>query len=156
MFICMVAFAMAVLNSLKHFLMPALAPVALNVCWILGVLFLTPAFGDTLDTKIFGVAASHSDRRHDPTGNSSSCLKKRGVITFWPSLHFSHPGLKRIITLMLPIIFGLAVVQINVLMDSFIAISLCQTTRWSRTFLSCGNHNTISPGNRSRIRVVLW
>ena len=38
LFICMVAFAMAVLNSLKHFLTPALAPVALNICWIMGVM----------------------------------------------------------------------------------------------------------------------
>ncbi|MFQ5687013.1 MAG: lipid II flippase MurJ, partial [Candidatus Scalindua sp.] len=49
LFICMVAFAMAVLNSLKHFLMPAMAPVALNVCWIMGVILLTPVFGNTLD-----------------------------------------------------------------------------------------------------------
>ncbi|MDP6925406.1 MAG: murein biosynthesis integral membrane protein MurJ [Candidatus Scalindua sp.] len=125
MFICMVAFAMAVLNSLKHFLMPALAPVALNACWILGVLFLTPAFGDTLDTKIFGVAVVILIGGMIQLAIQVPVLRKEGI-TFWPSFNFLHPGLKRIITLMLPIIFGLAVVQINVLMDSFIAIAFAK------------------------------
>ena len=35
-FICLVAFMAAVLNTIHHFLMPALAPIAMNVCWILG------------------------------------------------------------------------------------------------------------------------
>jgi len=137
MFICMVAFAMAVLNSLKHFLMPALAPVALNVCWILGVLFLTPAFGDTLDTKIFGVAVVILIGGMIQLAIQVPVLRKEGI-TFWPSLQFSHPGLKRIITLMLPIIFGLAVVQINVLMDSFIAIAFAKPPDGAEHFTLAG------------------
>ena len=137
MFICMVAFAMAVLNSLKHFLMPALAPVALNACWILGVLFLTPAFGDTLDTKIFGVAAVILIGGMIQLAIQVPVLRKEGI-TFWPSLQFSHPGLKRIITLMLPIIFGLAVVQINVLMDSFIAMAFAKPPDGAEHFTLAG------------------
>jgi putative peptidoglycan lipid II flippase len=137
MFICMVAFAMAVLNSLKHFLMPALAPVALNVCWILGVLFLTPAFGDTLDTKIFGVAAVILIGGMIQLAIQVPALRKEGI-TFWPSLHFSHPGLKRIMALMLPIIFGLAIVQINVLMDSFIAIAFAKPPGGAEYFTLAG------------------
>ena len=137
MFICMVAFAMAVLNSLKHFLMPALAPVALNACWILGVLFLTPAFGDTLDTKIFGVAVVILIGGMIQLAIQLPVLRKEGI-TFWPSLHFSHPGLKRIIALMLPIIFGLAVVQINVLMDSFIAIAFAKPPDGAEHFSLAG------------------
>ena len=137
MFICMVAFAMAVLNSLKHFLMPALAPVALNACWILGVLFLTPAFGDTLDTKIFGVAVVILIGGMIQLAIQLPVLRKEGI-TFWPSLHFSHPGLKRIIALMLPIIFGLAVVQINVLMDSLIAIAFAKPPDGAEHFSLAG------------------
>jgi len=137
MFICMVAFAMAVLNSLKHFLMPALAPVALNVCWILGVLFLTPAFGDMLDTKIFGVAVVILIGGMIQLAIQVPVLRKEGI-TFWPSLNFSHPGLKRIVALMLPIIFGLAVVQINVLMDSFIAIAFAKPPDGAEHFSLAG------------------
>ena len=49
--ICMVAFVMAVLNSFKHFLMPAMAPIALNICWIIGIFTITPLFGDTLENR---------------------------------------------------------------------------------------------------------
>ncbi|MCP4267353.1 MAG: murein biosynthesis integral membrane protein MurJ [Candidatus Brocadiaceae bacterium] len=125
LFICMVAFAMAVLNSLKHFLTPALAPVALNVCWILGVIFLTPLFGSTLDNKIFAVAIAVLIGGMIQLAMQLPILRKE-QISFKFSLNFSHPGLKRIMALMLPIIFGLAVVQINVLMDSFIAITFAK------------------------------
>ncbi len=125
LFICMVAFAMAVLNSLKHFLTPALAPVALNVCWILGVIFFTPLFGSTLDNKIFAVAIAVLIGGMIQLAMQLPVLRKE-QISFKFSLNFSHPGLKRIMALMLPIIFGLAVVQINVLMDSFIAITFAK------------------------------
>ena len=137
LFICMVAFAMAVLNSLKHFLMPALAPVALNICWIMGVLLLTPVFGNTLDKKIFGVAIAILFGGMIQLAMQLTVLRREGI-TFKPSLNFSHPGLKRILALMLPIIFGLAAVQINVLMDSFIAIAFARPPVGSESFLIAG------------------
>jgi putative peptidoglycan lipid II flippase len=39
----------------------------------------------------------------------------------WPRLNRDHPGLKRIMTLMLPALFGVSVSQINLLLDAFIA-----------------------------------
>ncbi|MHC4268796.1 MAG: murein biosynthesis integral membrane protein MurJ [Planctomycetota bacterium] len=137
LFICMVAFAMAVLNSLKHFLMPALAPVALNVCWILGAIFLTPLFGDTLDNKIFGIAIAILIGGMIQLAMQLPVLKKERI-SFRLSLNFSHPGLRRIVALMLPIIFGLAVVQINVLMDSLIAISFAKPPGGAESFSIAG------------------
>ncbi|MFQ5964560.1 MAG: murein biosynthesis integral membrane protein MurJ [Candidatus Scalinduaceae bacterium] len=125
-FICMVAFAMAILNSLKHFLIPALAPVILNICWITGVFLLTPIFGDTLDKKIFGVAVAILFAGLIQLAIQLPALKNKGI-TFKPSWSFLHPGLRRIFALMLPVIFGLAAVQINVLMDSLIAIAFAKS-----------------------------
>jgi putative peptidoglycan lipid II flippase len=137
LFICMVALAMAVLNSLKHFLIPALAPVALNICWIMGVIFLTPICGNTLDKKIFGLAIAILIGGVTQLAMQLPVLRKEGVV-FKPSLYFSHPGLKRILALMLPIIFGLAVVQINVLMDSFIAIAFARPPGGAESFSIAG------------------
>ena len=137
LFICMVAFAMAVLNSLKHFLMPALAPVALNICWIMGVLILTPVFGNTLDKKIFGIAIAILIGGMVQLAMQLPVLRREGI-TFKPSLYFAHPGLKRILALMLPIIFGLAAVQINVLMDSFIAIAFAKSPGGPESFQIAG------------------
>ena len=137
LFICMVAFAMAILNSLKHFLMPALAPVALNICWIAGVFLLTPMFGDTLDKKIFAIAIAILIGGVIQLAIQLPVLKNKGII-FKPSLNFSHPGVKRIFALMLPIIFGLAAVQINVLMDSFIAIAFARPPGGAEDFFIAG------------------
>lgn len=136
-FICMVAFAMAILNSLKHFLMPALAPVALNICWIIGVFLLSPVFGDTLDKKIFGVAIAILIGGAVQLAMQLPILKKRGIICK-PSIYFSHPGLKRISSLMLPIIFGLAAIQINVLMDSVIAMVFAKPPSGAENFFIAG------------------
>lgn len=137
LFICMVAFAMAVLNSLKHFLTPALAPVALNVCWILGIIFLTPLFGNTLDNRIFAVAIAILIGGMIQLAMQLPLLRKERI-SFRPSFNFSHPGLKRIMALMLPIIFGLAVVQINVLMDSFMAITFAKPPGGNEHFSIAG------------------
>ena len=137
LFICMVALAMAVLNSLKHFLIPALAPVTLNICWIMGVFLLTPIFGNTLENKIFGLAVAILIGGMIQLAMQLPVLKKEGI-TFMPSLNFSHPGLKRILALMLPIIFGLAAVQINVLMDSFIAIAFAKHPGGAENFSIAG------------------
>jgi putative peptidoglycan lipid II flippase len=137
LFICMVAFAMAILNSLKHFLMPALAPVALNICWIFGIFLLTPMFGDTLDKKIFAIAIAILIGGVIQLAIQLPVLKNKGII-YKPSLNFSHPGIKRIFALMLPIIFGLAAVQINVLMDSFIAIAFARPPGGAENFFIAG------------------
>ncbi|MBO1225061.1 MAG: murein biosynthesis integral membrane protein MurJ [Candidatus Scalindua sediminis] len=137
LFICMVAFAMAILNSLKHFLMPALAPVALNICWIAGVFLLTPMFGGTLDKKIFAIAIAILIGGVIQLAIQLPVLKNKGII-YKPSLNFSHPGVKRIFALMLPIIFGLAAVQINVLMDSFIAIAFARPPGGAEDFFIAG------------------
>ncbi|MCK6467854.1 MAG: murein biosynthesis integral membrane protein MurJ [Candidatus Brocadia sinica] len=119
-FICLVAFMGAVLNTLRHFFMPAFAPVVMNVCWILGAV-LAPYTGKALDKMIYAVAISTFLSGlvqviiHIPT-----LRKKELYYRFIP--RFSHPGLKLVLTRMAPIVFGLGIVQVNVLLDSLIAV----------------------------------
>ncbi len=154
LFICLVAFAMAILNSLKHFLMPALAPIALNICWIIGIYTLTPLFGNTLEKKIFGVAIAILFGGLVQLGIQIPMLKKLGVL-FRPSLYFSHSGFRRIITLMLPIIFGLAAVQINVLLDSVIAITFSKPPGGSENFF-IGNISIPYPLETGAVSVLYY
>lgn len=120
LFICLVAFIGSVLNTVHHFFMPAFAPVVMNVCWILGAI-LSPYTGDTLEKMIYAVAISTFLSGlvqifiHIPT-----LRKNKLYYRFTPQ--FSHPGLKLVVTRMAPIVFGLAIVQINVLLDSVIAV----------------------------------
>ena len=103
----------------------------------MGVLFLTPVCGNSLDNKIFGLAIAILIGGAIQLAMQLPVLKKEGI-TFRPSFSFSHPGLKRILALMLPIIFGLAVVQINVLMDSFIAIAFAKPPGGAESFSIAG------------------
>ncbi len=119
-FICLVAFMGSVLNTLNHFFMPAFAPVVMNICWILGAV-LAPYTGKTLEKMIYAVAISTFLSGLVQVIIHVPVLRKKKLY-YHPRPKFSHPSLKLILTRMGPIVFGLAVVQINVLVDSIIAV----------------------------------
>ena len=123
--ICLVALAMAVLNSLDHFFTPAFAPVVLNVCWITGVLVLAPAMGDTPEERIVGVAIAVLVAGVIQLGIQVPALRAKGV-RLGLCFDFSHPGLRRSLRLMGPVVFGLAIMQCNVLLDSLIAVGFAR------------------------------
>lgn len=119
-FICMVAFMAAVLNTLHHFFMPALAPVVMNICWISGAV-LAPYTGKTQDKMIYAIAISTFLSGLVQVIIHIPILRKKEIYyQFIP--RFSHPGLKLVLTRMAPVVFGLGIVQVNVLLDSLIAV----------------------------------
>lgn len=120
LFICLVAFIGAVLNTLRHFFMPAFAPVIMNICWILGAA-LSPYTGKTLEKMIYAVAISTFLSGIVQILIHIPVLKKKELY-YRPVIQFSHPDLKLVLARMAPIVFGLAIVQINVLLDSIIAV----------------------------------
>ena len=117
--ICFVAFLMGMLNSLNHFAAPALAPVVLNLFWLSAVFFVVP-FGAPISTQVTVLAVMLL------LGGVAQLLMQlpplwaRGV-RLRPCFEFRHPGLKRIFTLIVPMLIGLAPMQINILLDNFIA-----------------------------------
>jgi len=120
--ICLVALLQAVLNSLKHFLMPALAAVVLNICWIAG--FIAAEQINTSDeNKVVIIAWAIL------LGGVLEVLIQipalwKHKITYRPAVSFSHPGLKEVLRLMGPVIIGLAVFQVNLFIDNLIAFLL--------------------------------
>lgn len=135
-FICLVAFMGAVLNTLRHFFMPAFAPVVMNLCWITGAV-VAPFTGKTLDTMIYAVAISTflsglvQVAIHIPT-----LRKKELYYRFIP--RFSHPELKLVLIRMAPIVFGLGIVQVNVLLDSIIAVGFSSPQGGPASFTFAG------------------
>ncbi|MFQ5645683.1 MAG: murein biosynthesis integral membrane protein MurJ [bacterium] len=129
LFISMVAVSMGVLNSLGHFAAPALAPVLLNISLITSALTLYHVFDHPATALAVGVLAG---------GISQFLFQlpfliKKGVRYFFT---FSHPALKQITTLMIPGILGLAVAEINILVDTLLASLLPQG---SVSYLYYGN-----------------
>ena len=115
-FIALTALSMGILNSFKHFLMPALSPVLLNLCWLASLFFLCPLFGGTPEKMIFGLVAGILVAGLLQLGMQVPALVRKG---FRPKLglNIRHPGVKKLGVLMLPAVLGLAIIQINVTVD---------------------------------------
>ena len=110
-FISLVALAMGILNSLRHFFAPAFAPVLLNLSMITGILFFQKIF----DYPIVSVAWAVFWGGLAQVLLQIPWLIKKGYI---PRIHFDwhNPGMLRVAKLMLPAVLGLSSVQISVLM----------------------------------------
>ncbi|MDO8137330.1 MAG: murein biosynthesis integral membrane protein MurJ [Candidatus Brocadiales bacterium] len=134
LFICLAALVSAILNCLRHFLVPALSPAVLNICWILGIILIAPMLEDR---GIFGVALAILTAGIIQLGIQLWVMRSKGG-NVNPVIHFAHPGLKQITRLIGPVVFGLAVVQINVLMDSLIAVGFASSPGGPSTFTLAG------------------
>lgn len=114
--ISLVALAMGILNSLKHFAAPAASPVLLNIFIIFGALvldkhFSVPAEGVAVGVILGGIAQ---------LALQIPPLWREGML---PRLDFNwrHPALKGLLVLMIPSAFGAAVYQFNVVVVTFLA-----------------------------------
>jgi putative peptidoglycan lipid II flippase len=111
-FISLAAFAKGVLNSLKSFFVPALAPMFLNVSIIIAAVYFSPRF----DTPILAIGLAVS------VGGALQVLiqlpdimKKRFLVR---PLFFLHKGLKKILRLLVPVVVGMGVAQINIFVST--------------------------------------
>ena len=116
LFISLVAFAGGILNSYHRFAVPAFTPVLLNLCLIASVFFLAPYFDEPLMALAWGVAIA---------GVTQLLIQFPSLIRLGlmpvPKIKRGHEGVKKIIQLMIPAIFGSSVAQINLLLDTVIA-----------------------------------
>lgn len=119
LFIGLMAIAMGVLNSLKHFSTPALAPVFLNMAMILCIFVLTPF----LDIPVYSLAYGVLIGGFLQFAMQMPALRSRGMTPF-PSFNFNDPAIKKIFLLMGPAAFGVGVYQMNVLVTTWFASKL--------------------------------
>jgi len=115
-FISLVAFAGGILNSHGKFAIPAFTPVFLNICMISTAIWLSPLMQEPIVALAWGVFVAGILQLLF----QFPALYKLGLL---PRLKigFKDPGVKRILKLMLPAIFGVSVTQINLLLDTLIA-----------------------------------
>jgi putative peptidoglycan lipid II flippase len=110
--ISMSALAMGILNTFHRFAAPAFAPVVLNLTMV-AFSFFGNFFGDITRTLAVGVVAG---------GVLQLAIQIPALLeTGWKirlKLNFNHPGVRRLSKLMIPVIFGVGIVQINVLVDT--------------------------------------
>ncbi|MDQ7780271.1 MAG: murein biosynthesis integral membrane protein MurJ [Planctomycetota bacterium] len=134
--ICIVALVSAVLNVLKHFAMPALASTVLNICWIAGFVLAWKMTSDPEQAVIIIAWAII-------VGGVLELLLQVPVlmakgIKYRPVVDFKDEGVRSVLKLMGPTALGIAVVQINLLVDSVIA-KVCVTGDGAVSALYFGN-----------------
>ncbi len=115
-FISLVALCMGILNALKHFAAPALAPVLLNLSIIASAVFVMPYLSQPVLALAFGVIAGGFLQ----LALQIPFLKQKGI-ALQSNFNFSHPGLRRLLKLMIPAVFGAAVYQLNIMIITLLA-----------------------------------
>lgn len=115
-FICFVAFAGGILNSIGRFAVPAATPIFLNLSLIGSALFLVPMVSPSVMGLAIGVAIAGLIQLliQIPPLMAAGLLPK-------PSLQADHPGVSKIFKLVVPALFGVSVSQINLLLDTVLA-----------------------------------
>ncbi|KAB7623144.1 murein biosynthesis integral membrane protein MurJ [Alkalilimnicola sp. S0819] len=114
--ISLVACAGAVMNTYGHFGMPAFAPVLLNLCLIAAALWLQPYFQQPIYALAFAVFVAGVLQLLIQL----PVLRRLGVLS-WPRWGWKDSGVRRVLRLMGPAVFGSSVAQINLLMDTVLA-----------------------------------
>ena len=116
LFISMTAFASSILQSVHRFTLPAFAPVLLNVCMIVAALWVAPHVATPIMAVGYAVAVAGLLQLliHLP-----ALAQERLLVV--PKVDFAHPGVRRILMLILPALFGVSVTQINLLVNSVFA-----------------------------------
>ena len=117
--ISLTGFAGAILNSYDRFAIPAFTPVILNICMIFAALVSTPWFTQPVFALAWGVFVA---------GVVSLLFQlpflRRIHLLPTPRLDWRNPGVRRILKLMVPALFGVSISQINLMLDSILASHL--------------------------------
>ncbi len=116
MLISLTGFAGAILNSYNRFAVPAFTPVLLNLSLISGALF----FADNFEEPVFALAWAVIVAGILQLALQLPFLANIKLLPR-PRLDWQHEGVRRIMTLMVPALFGVSVSQINLLLDTVLA-----------------------------------
>jgi putative peptidoglycan lipid II flippase len=116
LFVSLAALAMGILNALRSFAIPALAPVFFNVCVIVFALGISPMFEQPILAVAMGIVVGGLAQFLMQLPG----LHKKGFLLSW-NFHPNHQGVKRMGLLLIPTLLGLAVTQINLTISTILA-----------------------------------
>jgi putative peptidoglycan lipid II flippase len=115
-FIVLAALAGAVLNLHEHFGVPAFTPVLLNLAIIGCAIWLAPRLEEPILALGWGVLLGGLAQ----LAFQLPFLARLGLLPL-PCLDWRHPGMRKILRRMGPVLLGVSVTQINLLLDTFLA-----------------------------------
>lgn len=116
MLISLTAFGSAILNTYGRFAIPAFTPVLLNVCLIAAALWLSSYFDIPVEAQAWGVCTAGFIQ----LAFQFPFLYRIGFLAT-PKLDWKDPGVRRVMILMLPALFGASIGQISLLINTIFA-----------------------------------
>jgi putative peptidoglycan lipid II flippase len=137
-FICLAAQASATLQALLHFRWPAISPALLNVCWLAAVWGIAPRFAPDKLAQAHVIAAAIVVSGVLQFAVQLPALRALGF-RFDYNWQSSRDAFWQVGRTMLPITLGMAVTQINTLLDSLIAWGLSAEAGASQTISWLGD-----------------
>jgi len=135
--ICLVALLQAALNCCRHFAVPALAPILLNVFIIGGAVAAGVTLVDRPAAQAYLIAGTIVAAGVVQVLIQVPALVKKGL-AFAPAWDLRHPGLRRVLRLMGPMVLAIGVIQINAFMDATIANLFSPYAQGRETFTLAG------------------
>jgi putative peptidoglycan lipid II flippase len=135
--ICLEAIAGGVLNSHRHFIAPAFAPIILNVVMVASLFFGGWVLTFNPDGQAYFLACCVIVSGFLQFFTQLVPLKIIGV-QIKPAWHVKSEAFKKVLFLMAPMILGLTATQINILMDKFIALWFSSSAEKGMSFLFLG------------------
>lgn len=126
-FMSMVALAAGILNTWRHFVVPAASPVLLNVCMIAAALWGAPLLQARGIEPIFAMAGGVMLGGVLQLAVQVPALMRLGLLppigVTWRAVHaaWSDPGVRRVLALMGPAVLGVGVAQISLMINTQIA-----------------------------------
>ena len=115
-FISLVALAAGILNTWNRFAVPAITPALLNVAFIGAAVFFADHFHPPIVALAWAVFAGGVLQ----LAFQVPFLLRLGVLPRW-RLNLSHPGVRRVLKIIAPATFGVAVAQISLLLNTIFA-----------------------------------
>tara|TARA_X000001036_G_scaffold398382_1_gene401230 strand:+ start:474 stop:1871 length:1398 start_codon:yes stop_codon:yes gene_type:complete len=115
-FVSLVAFSGSILNSYQKFSLPALTPLFYNLCLIVAAIWFAPQ----LDVPIYAIAWGVFVAGIIQVIIQIPALMQLGLLPRI-KINTQHPGVRKVIYLMIPGIIAGGVSQINMLIDTILA-----------------------------------
>lgn len=123
-FMSLVALSSSVLNTWKHFAIPAAVPILLNLSLITATLFVAPLF----DQPIYALAVGVMAGGFLQLAVQIPQLAKLHLLPRFvnPFKAMKDPSVRRVLKLMVPALFAVGVAQISILINTNIASFLAE------------------------------
>lgn len=114
--ISLTALCGAILNTFGRFGIPAFTPVLLNICMIVAAIYFAPLFDPPVIALAWGVFIAGIIQ----LAFQIPFLYRAGLL-IKPSFNWHDAGVKKVLKLMVPALFGVSVAQLNLLLDTVFA-----------------------------------